>query len=629
VTVELQIVHTRPDLAAVFAVRHQVFSEEEGRLGPRAGGVIFDAFDTFDATTNVLARVGEEPAGVVRVSVDGAQGLPLDAHYDLTLLRNACRDADGRQRRTGCVTMLGVRRAFRHVPGVVQGLLRAARTQLDLLGVEDLIVIVNPDIAKLMRSLGLRPLGQPITCSRVGQELIAMHCSLAEIRVPPIPVARGAELGSLVLLGPGEVLHDVGDPAGPWHVVLEGRLSLELRDGRGQPASLASVGPGAIVGQRGGGVLLHRIVAEEPVLLERVDHPTLLATAGGSAKELDALLNGLGCHTRAAAEGALRAPPEGRGGLSLFHGFLEARLLDALGQLGLFERLAAGELIDVPVLVERLGVRADLAPAVAAYLRTRLGGDAGASLAPDELTRFGHEAGFVQWLVGGYGPVLQELPALLKGDASYAEDARRDDGAMAAASASIGQHFTDPALWRIIEDYAPERILDVGCGDASRLIALLSKTPSRAGVGVDLSAACVASASAKVERAGLQDRIDIHQSCGLEWLEKTSGEPVDLVICCGMFHDLLNRPGAAQRFLAELRRVLGPGCLVVLQDQLRQRPGTQSASWVAGFELIHALMGQQLFSADIYRRVIADAGLTLVDERETDIPENRIFVART
>jgi len=629
VTVELKVVHTRQDLAAVFAVRHQVFAEEEARLNLRADGVIFDAFDTFDATTNVLVMVGQEPAGVIRVSVDGAHGLPLDAHYDLTQLRNACRAEDGRQRRTGCVTMLGVRRSYRHVPGVVQGLLRAARTQLDLLGAEDLIVIVNPDIARLMGSLGLRRMGEPISCDRVGQELVAMHCRLEDIRVPPIPVDRNGQLGTLVMLGQGDVLHDVGDPAGPWHVVLEGRLSLELRDGRGQPAPLASVGPGGIVGQRGGGVLLHRVVAEGPVLLERLDHEALLDTASGSAGELDALLNGLGCHTRAAAEGALRAPPEGRGGLSLFHGFLEARLLDALGQLGLFDSLAAGEVIDVPVLVERLGVQPDLAPSVAAYLRTRMGGDAGASLAGDELTRFGHESGFVQWLVGGYGPVLQELPALLKGEASYAEDTRRDDGAMAAASAAIGRHFTDPVLAKIIEDHAPERILDVGCGDASRLVALLSQAPTREGVGVDLSADCVAASRARVEGAGLQGRIAIHQSCAVEWVEQTRRQSVDLVLCCGMFHDLLNQPGAALRFLDQLRRGLGPGCLVVLQDQLRQRPGTQSASWVAGFELIHALMGQRLFSADSYRRVIAGAGLTLVEERETDIPENRIFVART
>lgn len=63
---------------------------------------------------------------------------------------------------------------------------------------------------------------------------------------------------------------------------------------------------------------------------------------------------------------------------------------------------------------------------------------------------------------------------------------------------------------RLIADLAPPvngAVLEIGCGTARNLIAAARRWPQARFFGLDISAAMLATARAKVERAGLSDRI--------------------------------------------------------------------------------------------------------------------------
>jgi hypothetical protein len=93
----------------------------------------------------------------------------------------------------------------------------------------------------------------------------------------------------------------------------------------------------------------------------------------------------------------------------------------------------------------------------------------------------------------------------------------------------------------------------------------------------------------------------------------------------GMFHDLLNIPGAAESFLAGVRAGLASGGLLVVQDQLAATTAGAGA-WGPGFTLIHHLMGQRLFTEAECVAAFSAAGFRLLRRLATDIPDNWIFL---
>lgn len=84
----------------------------------------------------------------------------------------------------------------------------------------------------------------------------------------------------------------------------------------------------------------------------------------------------------------------------------------------------------------------------------------------------------------------------------------------------------EAALAHITNRQAPLRLLDLGTGTGCLLAALLYELPKAQGVGVDLSAGAVATATANLSALGLAARAQVVQG---NWGEGLSG-PFDLVI---------------------------------------------------------------------------------------------------
>ena len=81
----------------------------------------------------------------------------------------------------------------------------------------------------------------------------------------------------------------------------------------------------------------------------------------------------------------------------------------------------------------------------------------------------------------------------------------------AAAVLSFGQ---DPRWRRFLVSRVPDdaqRVLDVATGTAAVAIELARRSPSRRVVGIDQSVEMLAAGRARVERAGLAERIELHE----------------------------------------------------------------------------------------------------------------------
>jgi SAM-dependent methyltransferase len=162
-------------------------------------------------------------------------------------------------------------------------------------------------------------------------------------------------------------------------------------------------------------------------------------------------------------------------------------------------------------------------------------------------TEYWHYAGPLHWLIHGNSRLLLEGPATDGGS----RDGLRDYAAIAAAASLAGEELIDPFLAPIWKQLEPICIADLGCGGATRLIALAKELPSITAVGFDRSSDAFKVALANVEHEQLSDRIALVLA-DAETIEQKYPQ-TDFVFSALMMHDLLPKKRAVTTL--ERRRI--------------------------------------------------------------------------
>ena len=114
------------------------------------------------------------------------------------------------------------------------------------------------------------------------------------------------------------------------------------------------------------------------------------------------------------------------------------------------------------------------------------------------------------------------------------------------------------ALTRAVTAHAPRRVLDVGCGAALELAAVLAAVPQAEGVGIDVDAGAVELAGRTLAARGLTDRsevlhLDIREAAGHPSLAR----PFDFALLANVLYYLPMSERVA--FLATIAELLAPG----------------------------------------------------------------------
>jgi tocopherol O-methyltransferase len=138
-------------------------------------------------------------------------------------------------------------------------------------------------------------------------------------------------------------------------------------------------------------------------------------------------------------------------------------------------------------------------------------------------------------------------------------------------------HYVDDRIAALIRAIPPPsrplHVVDLGCGVGASLCYLSVRFPIR-GTGITLSPAQAAIARTRIERAGLADRVVCLEAdyCDLP----SSMAQADLAYAIESF---VHGP-SPERFLAECHRLLRPGGLLVICDDVR-RPADAPATAAA------------------------------------------------
>ncbi len=239
------------------------------------------------------------------------------------------------------------------------------------------------------------------------------------------------------------------------------------------------------------------------------------------------------------------------------------------------------------------------------------------------------DKGYFLWLVGGYGPMLQDLASFLrKGAQREATQARRGNR-VARAARDYGARFVDPRVHELVGDPGGSVIADLGCGSAGRLIELALRHPAIRGVGFDFDRSPLEIARAEVDKHRLGSRVRLVEADIRALEPRVEFEEVDLLLCFFMGHDLWPRAECLQT-MARLREVFPRARRLLFCDTFRTHLGDEDSlpTFTLGFELTHALMGQYIPSTAEWRDLFEEAGWYCAAEHPVGIPSSIIFDLR-
>nr|WP_296067763.1 class I SAM-dependent methyltransferase [uncultured Actinoplanes sp.] len=316
-----------------------------------------------------------------------------------------------------------------------------------------------------------------------------------------------------------------------------------------------------------------------------------------------------------------------------FNGYVAAQVVFAFDRLGLLDRLAGEEALEVAALDGDQGVLAALVRAAEAYgYLTATGGWIRLTPAGREMAAM---RGYFTWSVGGYRDVFAGAAELAAGRSRFGHEITRDEAMVALGSGQNDRSFMAPTLDDVLAGIDFGTIADLGSGVCARVSRVVAGRPGTRGVGLDISAPATELAERTIGDAGLTGRVRAVRADVLDVLDRgTSAElaEVDTVMSFFLMHDLLADPGRRPSVLPRLREAFPAATTFVLADTM-VRPVTAQTRTVpvfsVGYELAHALMGIPLHSRETYEGLFAAAGLRTARVLPFGTPHSWLYVLHT
>lgn len=235
--------------------------------------------------------------------------------------------------------------------------------------------------------------------------------------------------------------------------------------------------------------------------------------------------------------------------------------------------------------------------------------------------------GFFTWLFAASGSVLASAASVMRAGPGVAAP-RRDGRLIGRASGDFGRTHLDPSILALPEWSDTRCVVDIGCGDGSRVIRLAEAWPLDA-VGIEVSPEAAAEARTQVTEAGLTQRIEIVTGDARALThERDRLARVDTLFSALMGHDLWPRAMCIETL--RLWREWFPGARrLILCETVRVE---QDVSFQAlriptlGYEYLHSVMGQYIPTESEWLDVLAEAGWPVTRRTMVSVPAQTVIL---
>jgi hypothetical protein len=233
---------------------------------------------------------------------------------------------------------------------------------------------------------------------------------------------------------------------------------------------------------------------------------------------------------------------------------------------------------------------------------------------------------FYHWLSRGCAELFADMPNVLRNDNRVGQFYRRDSAAIAIACRDINTNFFDPVFLNVLRSLKFDKIADLGCGSAERMVKALKQVPHATGLGIDIADGALRVAQESVDAAGVAERVSFAKADATALEPRPEFADVDLLTSFLMGHDFWPREDC----IASLRglRVAFPNVKrFLLGDTARTTtiPDPEIPVFTLGFEVGHQLMGAYVPTLREWGSVFTEGGWRLVAQHEVPTPADSVI----
>jgi SAM-dependent methyltransferase len=219
--------------------------------------------------------------------------------------------------------------------------------------------------------------------------------------------------------------------------------------------------------------------------------------------------------------------------------------------------------------------------------------------------------------IGGYGPPLRTLAALMAGHAAAPVDLTRHAAAFATKPGDLA---TLNEAGQLIQGFGATRIVELGCGGGQALVALALANPDLSALGIDANPAAADAALTFAASLGVADRVEIGCGDGLALLAgRADLAGFQIVLAASVLNALWAQDLLVAGFLRQLGGLL-PGRIMVISDYYSHlgRPSHQATPRTLIHDLAQLLSGQGVPPPDRVRwqKAYQAAGAELIEVME-------------
>jgi N-acyl-L-homoserine lactone synthetase len=251
-SVRIKIARTPEEMENLFRARHTIFVEEEKYFEPRPGGQIYDQFDTFPSTVNLIAQVGQEIVGGLRITEHSDAGTPSEHLFDFShhMPKNAANIVSA--------SMLCMKAKYRKVKRLTFMLLCMGVYWAISRKVSHVIAAINPLIEPMLKSVGFKRVQAPFFNEELGINILPAILNLKDVhpRFYEMSQFQGFH-GTLRTFEreyyrKGEQIIKCGDEGHCAYVIIDGRVSVSIKGRRANDDSniiISELDEGEIVGE--------------------------------------------------------------------------------------------------------------------------------------------------------------------------------------------------------------------------------------------------------------------------------------------------------------------------------------------------------------------------------------------
>jgi N-acyl-L-homoserine lactone synthetase len=172
--IRVKIANSPSEMDGLFQARHRVFVEEEKYFPERPGRRIYDRYDSFPTTVNLVSMVDRKVVGGLRLTEWSESGVPSDEIFDFNPY------ISGNSKNLATASMLCLERAFRDLPRLCFMMLCMGIYWCLSRKISHVTAAINPVVKELISAIGFRPVASEFYDEEHGVNVLPMLLDLGD-----------------------------------------------------------------------------------------------------------------------------------------------------------------------------------------------------------------------------------------------------------------------------------------------------------------------------------------------------------------------------------------------------------------------------------------------------------------